>query len=165
MSPAPALIREVFLSPGELHFGDRTTRIRTMLGSCVALTVWHPQLLIGGMCHYLLPSRSSDAISELPGRYADEAIGRFLQEIRVARTRVEDYQMKIFGGGQMFHSTGGPITDIGQRNIEAALHLSRHHGFPVTARQLGGRGSMSLCFQIWSGDVWCKVQSPVKGAL
>ncbi len=49
---------EVFLQPGELYFGDGRTRVRTLLGSCVAIAVWHPRLRIGGLCHYMLPSRA-----------------------------------------------------------------------------------------------------------
>ena len=50
-------ILEIFLQPGEFYFGEGKTRIRTLLGSCVAITLWHPRLHIGGMSHYMLPSR------------------------------------------------------------------------------------------------------------
>ena len=55
----PSNVTEVFLQPGEFHFGHARTRIKTILGSCVAITMWHPILRIGGMCHYLLPARDS----------------------------------------------------------------------------------------------------------
>jgi len=38
------LALEIFLHQGEVYFGDRDTRIRTVLGSCVAITMWHPEL-------------------------------------------------------------------------------------------------------------------------
>ena len=47
----PQSVIEIFLQPGELWFGDEQTRIRTILGSCVAVTLWHPGRRIGGMCH------------------------------------------------------------------------------------------------------------------
>ena len=53
----PAGVLDVLLGPGDLYFGDRHTRIRTLLGSCVAITLWHPVALIGGMCHYMMPTR------------------------------------------------------------------------------------------------------------
>jgi Chemotaxis protein; stimulates methylation of MCP proteins len=52
-------IMEIFLQPGDWYFGDRDTRIRTLLGSCIAITIWHPRLLVGGMCHFLLPGRGT----------------------------------------------------------------------------------------------------------
>ena len=53
-SPEPI---DVFLQPGDFYFGEAGTRIRTLLGSCVAITLWHPILHIGGMCHIMLPER------------------------------------------------------------------------------------------------------------
>ena len=70
---APADVIDVFLQPGEFYFGEEKTRIRTLLGSCVAVTLWHPKLRIGGMCHYMLPRRPRDkagAAEKLDGRYA-----------------------------------------------------------------------------------------------
>src|SRR5262245_20243998 len=52
---SPADVLEIFLQAGEFYFGGEKTRIRTLLGSCVAITVWHPKLRIGGMSHYMLP--------------------------------------------------------------------------------------------------------------
>lgn len=83
----PAHVVEIFLQPGESYFGDKNTRIRTLLGSCVSITLWHPHLLIGGMCHYLLPDRGGkSSTGELDGRYADEAIQILLKEVRAAGT-------------------------------------------------------------------------------
>ena len=52
----PKGVIEVFLQPGELYFGDRYTRLRTLLGSCVSIVLWHREALLGGMCHYMLLS-------------------------------------------------------------------------------------------------------------
>jgi len=48
---------EIVLHPGDWWFGGGDTRARTVLGSCIAITLWHPQLRVGGMCHYMLPQR------------------------------------------------------------------------------------------------------------
>ncbi|MGI9213007.1 MAG: chemotaxis protein CheD, partial [Methylococcaceae bacterium] len=65
----PRDIIEIFLQPGEYYFSDRDTRIRTVLGSCVAITFWHPGILVGGMCHFMLPTRMRNREStELDGR-------------------------------------------------------------------------------------------------
>jgi len=92
---------EIFLTPGEFRFETGSTRLRTILGSCVAITWWHPIHKIGGMCHFMLPSRVRKT-TELDGKYADEAFELFLLNAKNFRTRPEDYQMKLFGGGQMF---------------------------------------------------------------
>lgn len=41
---------EIFLQPKDFYFGDENARLRTLLGSCVSITMWHPTKLIGDMC-------------------------------------------------------------------------------------------------------------------
>ncbi|MBN2994127.1 chemotaxis protein CheD, partial [Pseudomonas cedrina subsp. fulgida] len=92
---------EVVLAPGQVSFATRPTRLRTLLGSCVAFTFWHPQRLFGGMCHFMLPARLRGN-QPLDGKYADEALELLLRHARANGTRKQDYQVKVFGGGQMF---------------------------------------------------------------
>src|SRR5437867_13268763 len=98
----PTEYLEIFLQPGEWYFGDADTRIRTLLGSCVAITIWHPRRCLGGMCHYLLPTRNPARIDTLDGRYGDEALLLLLQEVTRHNTILEEYTVKLFGGGNMF---------------------------------------------------------------
>ena len=64
-SPTGETINAVVLRPGDFYFGGGRTRISTLLGSCVSITLWHPQRHVGGMCHYLLARRNgqSDTLS------------------------------------------------------------------------------------------------------
>ena len=152
-------VLEIFLQPGEFYFGENNTRIRTLLGSCVAVTLWHPGRHIGGMCHYMLPERpSSGAGAPLDGRYADEAIQLFLRELRASRTRPAEYQEKLFGGGNMF--AGSPPArrplNISVRNVEVGRHLIRQHGFRLAAEDLGGKVHRNVMLDLWNGDVWVR---------
>ena len=81
---------EIFLQPGEIFFGDSSTRIRTVLGSCVAMTLWHPQRKVGGMCHYMLAQRRGrgEPDGALNGKYADEALQLLLREIDLLEARL-----------------------------------------------------------------------------
>jgi len=152
----PAAI-DIFLQPGEVYFGDRDTRIRTVLGSCVSITFWHPQLLLGGMCHYMLPGRGAARTGEPDGRYAGEAMLLLIGEMRAACTRPVEYEAKLFGGGRMFSfNAGDGVLDIGNRNIEAGRRLLREHGLTLAAEHLAGVGHRSIIFEIASGDVWVK---------
>lgn len=152
-------LHEPFLRPGEFHFGGGHTRIRTLLGSCVSITLWHPLRHIGGMCHYMLPSRPSRPADALDGRYADEAMALFDREIRRSGTRASEYQAKIFGGGNMFpNRAAGAGLEIGQRNIEMAHSLLAERKIPIVAEHLGGDGHRKLVFDLWSGDAWLAFQ-------
>jgi chemotaxis protein CheD len=156
---APLDIMEVFLQPGEFYFGDEKTRIRTLLGSCVAITLWHPRRRIGGMCHYMLPHRPRRRAGEqLDGRYADEVMEMFLNELRQNGTRPGEYQVKLFGGGHMFNLADKlrRHADISDRNVEVGRELAQQHGFRIQAEDLGGKGHRNVIFDLWSGDVWLK---------
>ncbi len=151
---SPDEIIEIYLNPGEWYFGDEDTRIKTLLGSCVSFTLWHPGRRLGGMCHYMLPDRGGKpAGSELDGRYADEALALLVGAIESAGTHPRDYTAKVFGGGSMFNASEMRVSE---RNIEAARRLIAHYGFQMEGECLGGVGHRNVIFDIWSGDVWLK---------
>ena len=166
---APDDILEIFLGPGEFYFGEGKTRIRTLLGSCVAITLWHPTRLIGGMSHYMLPNRPPHRKKESPldGRYADEVMDMFMRELGRSHSRPTEYQVKIFGGGRMFEPSakkGAPrnLVDISARNVHAGRELVNRYGFAFTAEDLGGSGHRNVMLDLWSGDVWVKKAPKVR---
>ncbi len=157
----PDHVVEIFLQPGDFYFGDVDTRIRTILGSCVSITMWHPTRLIGGMCHYMLPGGRRIEPDRLDGKYADEAMLMFLQEIRAAKTHPAEYRVKLFGAGNMFpglknkaaHKSGPNVPD---KNMAIAYSLVEKHGFKIDAEDLGGDGHRQILFDIWSGHAWVR---------
>lgn len=162
MTHMPANLIEIFLQPGEVYFGSRDTRIRTLLGSCVAIVMWHPRKLVGGMCHYMLPTRAGTKHKTLDGRYADEAMELLLREIRKAGTLPGDYQVKLFGGGHMFSAHQAASDEhIGAKNVEMARTLMKRHGFTISAEHLGGEGHRNIFFDIRNGDVWSRHRHPL----
>jgi len=146
--------KTVVLSAGDFHFGSGHTRITTLLGSCVSITLWHPRKHIGGMCHYMMTERNRAADDALDGRYASEAFGLFLLHVEQAGTRPSEYQAKLFGGANMFAGTPRGKMDIGPRNIEYGRKLLASKNIALMAEHVGGSGRRKLHFDIWSGDVW-----------
>lgn len=155
---------EIFLQPGDFFFGDHSTRVRTLLGSCVSITLWHRRFRIGGMCHYMLPVRSRRASRALDGRYADDVMALFMHELRISGTNPRDYDVKIFGGGRMLaHNPvckGTEVMEVGVRNIETARRLLSEHGFRVKAEHIGGDGHRNVVFDVGSGEVWIRHVAP-----
>lgn len=151
---------DIFLRPGEYYFGDRDTRIRTLLGSCISITFWHPKLLLGGMCHFMLPKRGRErklGIETLDGRYADEVMPLLVAEMDVVGAPHQDYEVKLFGGGNMFPQANIDINmQVGHINVLEARRLIKHYGFKSTAENMGEAGHRSIIFQIWNGEVWVR---------
>lgn len=153
---------DVFLNPGEFHFGGGGARVSTILGSCVSITAWHGGLRVGGMCHFLLPARAARGSGGADGLYADEAMRIFLQAMSRHCTRPSDYQVKLFGGANMFPTiTPVPGRDIGTRNIEAARALIGAAGMQVIAEHVGGVGYRRIVMDLGNGDVWVKQKNEV----
>lgn len=145
---------KVFLHPGEFHFGAAPEQVGTLLGSCVAITVWHPFHHVGGMCHILLPERKRPDGAPLDGRYANEAVELFAKELKTRLIQPGSCQVKLFGGGNMFAGTKASRLDIGQRNIEAARQALARYGFMVMVEHVGGDIHRRLFLDLQSGDVW-----------
>ena len=150
-------LHSVLLDPGDFYFGGGRTRISTLLGSCISITLWHPRKRIGGMCHYMLTERSRQSVRAakvaLDGRYASEAFALFLQHVEAVGTRPSEYQAKLFGGGNMFNGGVSGKMDIGPRNIEYGRQLLASKNIAVMAEHVGGSGRRKLHFELWSGDV------------
>ena len=154
---------EVYLEPGKTYFGKGSVRVRTILGSCVAITLWHPTLKIGGMCHFMLPERKTGLSTELDGHYANEALTILETEMTKKNSVITEYQAKIFGGGEMFGefyaaNSQSEALSIGKQNIQAANQLLAAKNVTVAKSHTGEGGHRKIIFEIWSGNVWLKHQ-------
>ncbi|HRP70420.1 MAG TPA: chemotaxis protein CheD [Turneriella sp.] len=159
-------VYEVYLQPGEYYWGDETHRIKTLLGSCVAICVWHPLRKIGGMSHCLLPSRVVDGVwrgvsreiskNEWSGRYVDETFMIFFDLMRQHATLPQEYQVKVFGGGNMFELQDKNSITVGERNIEMIHTILEREKIPIVAQHMGGNGHRNIIFELWNGGVWMR---------
>lgn len=154
---------DVFLQPGDLFVADAGYRIRTVLGSCVSITLWQRESRIGGMSHFLLPTRGRTAPGgQLDGRYGDEALRLILRQLRRLGVAPTQCQAKIFGGGNMFPGCqDASAMQVGQRNGVAAHRMLREHGIAVVSESLFGEGHRQIIFDIATGDVWQQQVRPM----
>lgn len=158
--------REVFLQPGDHCFGAAPDRMRTLLGSCVAITLWHPRLRQGGMVHCLLPSRSAPAETlKLSGRFVDEGVRWLLREAAHAMVDPAQCEFKLFGGSNMFAAFGIRAehrATIGESNARTALRMLERLGFDVRVTDVGGTVHRALAFDLSTGEVWVRYGEPLR---
>lgn len=172
--PDSALM-DIFLLPGEYFVGDAAFQVRTILGSCVSITLWHPMARVGGMSHFLLPTRgsasqgakqskntkSAKGHSGLDGHYGDEALALMCRDLRALGVDPRQCQAKLFGGGNMFPGRmRGDSVHVGQRNGEAARELLLQYGIALATESLFGMGHRQIIFDISKGDVWSRQVRP-----
>ncbi len=144
---------DVFLMPGQLHFGQQAGSIKTLLGSCVAVTLWHPTKRLGGMCHFLLPSRTRSGGDTLDGRYGDEALETLLEHIRRSRTAPEEYHAHLYGGADTLPEGTNLRFNVGERNIEAGWHFVDRWGFQLQGVDVGEDVPRSVTLTLATGEV------------
>jgi chemotaxis protein CheD len=152
-----AAVMDVFLQPGECYFGEAGTRIRTLLGSCISVTMWHPQRRIGGMVHCLLPARDVLECAEPDGRFVDEALLWLMREAVREHTDPAGYRIKLFGGANMFARLGLPnAVQVGRKNSDTATRILECLGLAIDAHDVGKDVYRSIIFDISSGAVWVR---------
>jgi chemotaxis protein CheD len=152
-------LTEVYLLPGELHVARHPAIIRTILGSCVGVTLWSARLGVGGLCHSLLPRHPADSASPCSlsngRRYLDFSIRDMARQFDELGARRSEVQVKLFGGADVLvvSKEAGAKPTVGKLNCEAALEIVRAEGFEVAASCLGGTEGLNIKFNTLTGEV------------
>ena len=141
------------LMPGQMHFGNRAASLRTLLGSCLAVTLWHPTRRLGGMCHFLLPTRQRKPSEPLDGRYGDEALEAMVALLRAARTEPCEYHAHLYGGADTMPEGSALKFNVGERNIEQGFSLVDRYGFEIQGVDVGEDVPRSVTLTLQSGAV------------
>lgn len=157
---------KVFLQTGDCYLGVQPTLVTTVLGSCVAVTMFSPRRGFGAICHAFLPkSASFDARGKDPQvcRFADTAVESMLASLMRLKISPEELVVKVFGGAAGL--TSGQrcnLYDIGGRNLEAVHERLAAHGIAVAKSATGGCQGRKLLFLTHTGDVWIKMLHKAK---
>lgn len=152
---APGSPSTITLMPGQWHFGQGAL-LKTLLGSCVAITLWHPVKRVGGMCHFLLPSRTTRGTAPLDGRYGDEAVELLLQAIKRSGTTPSEYLAHLYGGADTMPDGVNIKFNVGERNIEMGWSLIDKYGFQMQDVDVGDSVPRTVSLDLPSGRVEVK---------
>lgn len=144
------------LMPGELWFGKEAASVKTLLGSCVALTLWHPQLRVGGMCHFLLPGRQRKGGEPLDGRYGDEAVLAMVNLLERHGAKSSEFTAHLYGGADTMSDAAGVKLNVGERNIEQGWALVDHFGFTLEGVDVGDNVPRTVTLSLDTGGVDCR---------
>lgn len=153
---------------GDIVVGGPEDELRAILGSCVAVTLWHPLRRIGVMSHIVLPAhRGGQRRKGAPAedtRFADEAWRAMQKSLREHGISVTECQCKLFGGAQVFASG----SEVGGDNVRALRDLLGQSGLTIVREHVEGTGHRVLRFMVGTGDVWVShrqgtIQLPAKG--
>jgi chemotaxis protein CheD len=157
-----------FLRPGEFYFGSDAL-VETLLGPCVAITLWFPLVRKGGICHFMLPQRGRHLPvhqGDPDGRYGREAWLWLVQQVSAHDLLLAEAEIKLFGGSRVLvGQAAAKASDIGNQNISVAEACVSEAGLLVSGRDVGGDGHRVLRFDLQTGDVWVRRGAAISKAV
>lgn len=146
--------RHVYLKPGEVLVSRNPVLVSTVLGSCVAVTMFSPGPKVGAICHAMLPDnggRNEDL------RYVDTAV-RYIYRKIIEYGAKDTIVIKLFGGAQVLalgHYALAKRT-IGELNVARAEETLRLLGLTVVNADIGGILGRKLYFSTINGAVYVR---------
>ncbi len=146
----------VFLKPGEVYVSEKPTRVSTILGSCVAVTVFNERLKIGGICHARLPRRREFSNAGGEFNYVDCSIYYILDRFEGLGVTKGETTVKMFGGADVLERTNQNTASVGRENIETALEIIRDEELYLAASDVGGDQGRKVFFFTHTGEVLLK---------
>jgi chemotaxis protein CheD len=145
----------VFLKPGELYVSDIPTIVSTILGSCIAVTIYNKRLKLGGICHAMLP-RSPFAKEHSVFRYADSSILYMLNKFTTMGIKKDEMEIKLLGGADVIDRINEDTASIGRKNIDIALEIIKNESLHLVISDVGGRMGRKVHFYTHTGKILLK---------
>ena len=151
-----------FLNPGQLIVTSKETPIMTILGSCVAITVFSPEKRTGAIFHAMLPEHRDklNVICNSPpvspdSDYVDYAFYYIREKFRQKGINFKTAKFMLFGGGDVIQSlSSGKRVSVGYQNIHIAKKLIEKEGVSLHGEDVGGNKGRKLIFLPSEGKVF-----------
>jgi chemotaxis protein CheD len=129
------------------------------LGSCIAVILYDPVCVAGGMIHYMLPlsSTNPEKAKTKPAMFADTGVPLLFHAMYELGCKKSDLVVKVAGGGQLYDDNGA--FEIGKRNITVLRRMLWKTNVLVTAEDVGGQKSRTVTLEIKTGRCVVKSQN------
>ena len=143
-----------YLKPGEVLVSRKPVLVTTVLGSCVAVTMFSPGQCVGAICHAMLANPSSRSGDLL---YVETAV-RYIYGKMVKYDAIDDMVVKLFGGAQVLDAANYSSTKltVGEQNVARAEDVLKSLGLTISKVDTGGVRGRKLFFSIKNGDVFLR---------
>ncbi|MBU0987036.1 MAG: chemotaxis protein CheD [Proteobacteria bacterium] len=152
----------VYLKAAELFVGQEPAVVSTVLGSCVAVTMFHRHLVVAAICHALLPTYSEKTAHNFNGaerfRYVNRVIPEMVKQLQSYGAKPKEIEVKLFGGAEMFGRRDGERNthSVGAQNITAAVKGIESEGLQLKIADIGGLFGRKILFHTHTGEVLLK---------
>ncbi|MBT1072759.1 chemotaxis protein CheD [Pelotalea chapellei] len=144
-----------YLKPGEVIVARKPLLVSTVLGSCIAVTMYSRLHRVGAICHAMLPD---GGVGNEDLRYVDTAIHHIYRKV-VEYGAGSELEVKLFGGARVL--TVGDYSStkltVGEQNIAHAQKVLGLLGLKITASDTGGLRGRKLFFCTRDGGVYIRM--------
>ena len=122
------------------------------LGSCLGVTVYDPEVFVGGMVHCQLPTCSTEDKSKSkinPAMFVDTGVSLLFQKFFELGGSKSRMIVKAAGCAAILDSNG--FFRIGERNITLFRKLLWKNGILLKGSEMGGDVSRTLVLEMGTG--------------
>ena len=118
------------------------------LGSCIAVVVFDPMAMVGGLLHFMLPDSNLDKkkASECPAMFADTGIPLLFKSCYALGAEKRRMIVKIAGGASILND--GDYFRIGQKNITAVRKIFWKNNVMVDSEDTGQNYNRTVRLQL-----------------
>ena len=132
---------------GEVKFGNKDNILDSgAVGSCIVVTAYDRNNMIGGMAHIMLPGASPEQEGEKT-KYAQDALTVLFEKIDPLNTEV-----CVLGGANVLQREDDRICENIQQSVTELLNERK---IAINKMSLGGTERRSVSFNIDDGSVYC----------
>lgn len=150
---------QIHLSPGELLVTRKPQVVVTVLGSCVAVTMFSRSHSLAAICHAMLAHPQSvgggDTLEARSFRYVSHVLPAMFATYRREGIAPQAIEVKVFGGANLIARADGASRAhwVGGANLTAVRTLLGHAQLTVRAENTGGSRGRKILFNTATGEV------------
>ena len=139
-------MHKIRIFAGDVRTSVDPAEIDTLLGSCVAVCLYDPELRAGGMNHIMLPGDARDTKST---RFGIQAMELLINELMKQGGDRRRFIAKAFGGANVV--PGLKASPIGDDNAKFVRMFLERERIPLVAQRLGGCQAVHVYFRTDTG--------------
>ncbi|MCB9849231.1 MAG: chemotaxis protein CheD [Phycisphaerales bacterium] len=138
----------------DLAVTNKPSKIIThSLGSCIGVTIWDPEVRVGGMIHYMLPdgALSPEKAKAKPAMFATTGVPALFRAAFAMGAVKKRLIVKVAGGSTLLDDNG--TFNIGKRNYVMLRKLLWKNEILIKSEDVGGAISRTLVLDVATGRV------------
>lgn len=131
------------------------------LGSCVAVIVYDPVAIVGGMLHFMLPDSLLDKrkAEEAPAMFADTGIPLLFKSCYQLGAEKRRMKVKVIGGASILDNDN--YFRIGQKNITAVRRIFWKNNVLIDGEDTGDTCNRTVRLRMTDGRCFVKMSGGI----